>query len=570
MLRRLSIRQKLFLIIGLMTVLVFLVGGFGFKNAKSANAALGHVYTDKVQPVRYLYDMLTLVFPVRSNVDGVLSGETAMLDAQSNIELARNLIQEKWKKYQPLLEDSERKLQAKQEAAPVKEKLTADDKKRAEQEQEIRELQVELKSAMPEALHALDQGIKLLSDRDKAGFESYAREELIGKPGDVQGILPTLIQDQLGQVEETYMQANTDFRSSSWTVFVFSSVGLLGCILLSLIVTRGINNSIRRVDQKLRDLASGEADLTQRITITTRDEIGALSDNFNQLMTNLEELVKQVKRSGIQVTTSSTHIAAGTKQLEATATEQAASTNEAVAGAKEISATAQQLLTTMNQVASMSEVTSVAASRGREDLVQMEATMKLIEDAARTVSDRLAAINEKAVNISAVVTTINKVADQTNLLSLNAAIEAEKAGEYGQGFAVVAREIRRLADQTAVATLDIEKTVKEMKNAVASGVMSMDKFTDQIRRAVETVSSVGTQLAEIIEHVQTLNPRFEAVVHGMEAQAKGAQQISDAMLQIGEASQQTAQNLRETNTSISELNDATRNLQREFARFKVS
>jgi methyl-accepting chemotaxis protein WspA len=107
-------------------------------------------------------------------------------------------------------------------------------------------------------------------------------------------------------------------------------------------------------------------------------------------------------------------------------------------------------------------------------------------------------LNEKASNINQVVTTITKVADQTNLLSLNAAIEAEKAGEHGRGFVVVATEIRRLADQTAVASYDIEQLVKEMQSAVSSGVMGMDKFSEEVRRGVQEVEQVSGQLTQII------------------------------------------------------------------------
>ena len=97
------------------------------------------------------------------------------------------------------------------------------------------------------------------------------------------------------------------------------------------------------------------------------------------------------------------------------------------------------------------------------------------------------------------VTTITKVADQTNLLSINAAIEAEKAGEYGRGFLVVAREIRRLADQTAVATLDIENMVRQMQDAVSAGVMQMDKFADEVRSGVGQVGEINGQMGQIIE-----------------------------------------------------------------------
>ena len=128
-------------------------------------------------------------------------------------------------------------------------------------------------------------------------------------------------------------------------------------------------------------------------------------------------------------------------------------------------------------------------------------------------------LSEKAGNISQVVTTITKVADQTNLLSLNAAIEAEKAGEYGRGFAVVATEIRRLADQTAVSTYDIEQIVKEIQSAVAAGVMGMDKFSEEVRRGMQDMQQVGGQLSQVIQQVQALAPRIESVNEGMQAQA---------------------------------------------------
>lgn len=125
----------------------------------------------------------------------------------------------------------------------------------------------------------------------------------------------------------------------------------------------------------------------------------------------------------------------------------------------------------------------------------METTIKSMEEATQIVSAKLGTINEKANNITSVVTTITKVADQTNLLSLNAAIEAEKANEYGKGFAVLAREIRRLADQTAVATLDIDQTIKEMRSVVTAGVMGMEDFAEKVHNSVEEVRKVGAQLA---------------------------------------------------------------------------
>ncbi len=167
------------------------------------------------------------------------------------------------------------------------------------------------------------------------------------------------------------------------------------------------------------------------------------------------------------------------------------------------------------------------------------------------------------------VTTITKVGDQTNLLSLNAAIEAEKAGEYGRGFAVVATEIRRLADQTAVATYDIEQMVKEIQSAVSAGVMGMDKFSEEVRRGMQEIEQVGTQLSQIIQQVEALAPRCEAVNEGMQAHATGAEQITEALGQLSQAAQQTVDSLRQSGQALEGLNQVSSGLRSGVSRFKL-
>ena len=209
-------------------------------------------------------------------------------------------------------------------------------------------------------------------------------------------------------------------------------------------------------------------DLRQRMTLNRRDEFQAVEAGFNQMAGELTSLVGQAQRSAIQVTTSVNEIAATARQQQATATETAATTTQIGATSREIAATSRDLVRTMNEVSHAAEQTAGLAGTGQVGLSRMESTMHHVMDAAGSVNARLATLNEKAGNINQVVTTIARVADQTNLLSLNAAIEAEKAGEAGRGFSVVATEIRRLADQTSVSTWDIEQMLKEMQSAVSA------------------------------------------------------------------------------------------------------
>lgn len=369
-------------------------------------------------------------------------------------------------------------------------------------------------------------------------------------------------------------QSVSEARRSAWSVIqssiVVAAFVALAVLFVAIFLANYLTRPLALMAGTLHNLATAEADLSRRLPTQRSDELGFVSRSFNTFVDNLQRMIDQVIRSGMQVTMSTTQIAAGSRQLEASVAEQVAATNEVVATTNEIAATANDLSFTMSAVARMSEDTASAAAAGQRDLHQMAESVSRMEEATQAVSARLAVINDKAGNISTVVTTITKVADQTNLLSLNAAIEAEKAGQFGQGFAVVAREIRRLADQTAVATLDIEKMVKEMKSAVSSGVMSMEKLNEQVRHSVETVRQVGTQLETIVGKIQDVAPKFEAAHVGMQAQFQGAQQISQAMGQLSETTQQTALALRDANRAIVELNDAAGSLQSMFSRFKLT
>lgn len=344
-------------------------------------------------------------------------------------------------------------------------------------------------------------------------------------------------------------------------------VALVVAVLCGLLLMRAIMGPMNRIVEILEIMRSG--DLSGRLNLARKDEFGAVETGFNDMMAELTSLVSQAQRSSVQVTTSVTEIAATSRQQQATATETAATTTEIGATSREIAATSRDLVRTMTEVSTAADQASVAAGSGQQGLARMEETMHSVMGAADLVNAKLAILNEKAGNINQVVVTIVKVADQTNLLSLNAAIEAEKAGEYGRGFAVVATEVRRLADQTAVATYDIEQMVREIQSAVSAGVMGMDKFSEEVRRGMAEVQQVGEQLSQIIHQVQALAPRVLMVNEGMQAQATGAEQINHALVQLGDASSQTVESLRQASSAIDELSQVAVGLRSGVSRFKV-
>jgi methyl-accepting chemotaxis protein WspA len=334
---------------------------------------------------------------------------------------------------------------------------------------------------------------------------------------------------------------------------------------------QSIDELKRKVDLLL-DVVSRAAngDLTGRVTVFGDDAIGRLGSGLATMFDNLRILLDRVQKAGIQVATSTTEIAASARQQESTGVEQAQTSIEVLSTTKEISANTAQLVKAMQEVNQVAEDTTSATTDALGNLRRMDHSMQRMVSATESINAKLAALSEKASNINAVLTTITKVADQTNILSLNAAIEAEKAGEAGRGFSVVATEIRRLADQTSVATWDIEQMLKEMQSAVSASVMGMDKFSEDIRRSVEEARQVSDGLTVAIEQVQKLPPRFDMVLEGMQSQAVGASQITETMTQLNDATQQAVDALKATSEAVQQLQYAAKDLQAGVSSFAVN
>ena len=412
-----------------------------------------------------------------------------------------------------------------------------------------------------------DQFLRLV----QAGQIKEAKDKLLTEVRPAQTLviqrLTDLVSVEDNVVHDERQLVENAYQASRAIVIVFLLVALALSMGLVFWVLQSTTNPLSRLLDMARRLGSG--DLSHRLDLQRQDEFGDLARGFNRMSDELVALVGQVQTSGIQVNTSATEIASTAREQQATASEIAATTAEIGATSKEISATARELSKTIGEVAVFAEQSAALAGEGQTGLTHMEETMRNVMDAAKSINAKLAVLSEKAANINEVVITITKVADQTNLLSLNAAIEAEKAGEYGRGFSVVAVEIRRLADQTAVATFDIEQMVKEIQSAVSAGVMGMDKFSEEVRRGVQEIQQVSSQLTQIIQQVQALAPRVEAVNEGMQAQSAGAEQITQSLAQLSEAAQQTVDSLRQSGAAIDGLNHVSNLLRAGVAKFKL-
>lgn len=316
---------------------------------------------------------------------------------------------------------------------------------------------------------------------------------------------------------------------------------------------------LNNLQQATKELADGNMDYRLPVE-NDQEEFYQVATSFNKMAETFEHITQQLKQVGINLSSTAAEIDIASKQQETVINNQEITTKAIAVTANDISTNAKTFANTINQVNRVAEDTSKLANEGRSGLSQMESVMRQMVDASGSIAARLSVLNEKTRNITSIMTTITKVADQTDLLSLNASIEAEKAGEYGRSFSVIAREIRRLAEQTAVATLDIEKIVNEIVAAVSSSVMGVDDFAQEIRGGVQQIRRVGETLSKIIEQVQNLTKRFEDVNQGMQQQSNNAEEIKNAINQLSHTAQQTSESIHQFRNTVEELDLATKDL----------
>ncbi len=416
---------------------------------------------------------------------------------------------------------------------------------------------------------AKDEYLPLLTKKDRQQLGQVLEEKI--KPRystqrqNVERVMR--IARQMNENEENIAAQRTRFWLST---MIFLSIGsVVVTSLLGWALARSILRPTRSLIARVHDMAGGASDLTARVPIETHDELGVLAEGINDLIGKVQAIVQRIREASVQLLSTAGEIGAAARQQETTIHTLGSSTAEIAASVREITATSKELSTTMNEVSDRADRVAVLADEGRTRLEHMETAVQQLVTATASVSGKLGVIREKADGINMVVTTITKVADQTNLLSINAAIEAEKAGEYGRGFLVVAREIRRLADQTAVATLDIENMVKHMQDAVSAGVMQMDKFSEEVRTGVARIAELSAQMGQIIEEVHTVSDRFRLVNEGVRNQALGADQINDAMTQVTAVTQQTRASVDEFKQSTAHLRGSVEAINQEVGQFKV-
>ncbi|MYL25974.1 MULTISPECIES: methyl-accepting chemotaxis protein [Halomonadaceae] len=325
-------------------------------------------------------------------------------------------------------------------------------------------------------------------------------------------------------------------------------------------------NAILRLLDELADLADG--DLTTEATVT-EDFTGAIADSINYAIDQMRTLVQSIRDTAVNVASSAEQTQATAKQLAEASEHQAQEIAGASAAVNEMAVSIDQVSSNASESSSVAERSVSIAKKGAEVVQNTIKGMDDIREQIQETSKRIKRLGESSQEIGDIVSLINDIADQTNILSLNAAIQASMAGDAGRGFAVVADEVQRLAERSSAATKQIEALVKTIQSDTNEAVISMEHTTSEVVRGARLAQDAGVALEEI-ENVSTnLAELIQNISNAARQQSSSAAHISNTMNVIQEITSQTSSGTNQTAESIGNLAEMAAELRESVAGFKL-
>ncbi len=335
------------------------------------------------------------------------------------------------------------------------------------------------------------------------------------------------------------------------TTFVILAIFSIFTIVLGILITRSITFPLSEDVNLARAVAGG--DLTVDISINREDELGVLAEALKNMVNRLREIIKELQNSSMQLLSSTNQISASATEQSRNIVQQNNAISNFSSGLNELSTTATEMGRSADYVFETSNQAVNLAGQGTEAIATLLSSIEEIRVTNEGTSEKFTNLVYKVEYIAKVMETINNIADKTNLLSVNASIEAVKAGEFGKGFSVVASEIRRLADQTVVATEEIKEFINDIQKAANDAMMSMEKSSATTLKGTTLVNDAGNSIQNLIEAVQETGPLLEEMRTAIKQQMENTQQMTENIKQI----QQTA---NENKTSTDQTSEATLSL----------
>jgi methyl-accepting chemotaxis protein len=338
-------------------------------------------------------------------------------------------------------------------------------------------------------------------------------------------------------------------------------------VVLALFIARSITIPASILAKQTEQVSRGELNID--VSCSSDDEIGKLSCSFRTMTENLRTIISQVASTSSQVAAAAHQLTSTAEQIATGAEEVVAQASTVATAGEEMSATSGDIAQNCQLAAEGAQLASQAAKNGaavvESTIVVMSQIAAKVQESAKTVES----LGVRSDQIGAIIGTIEDIADQTNLLALNAAIEAARAGEQGRGFAVVADEVRALAERTTRATKEIGEMIKAIQNETKGAVTAMEQGVQQVEAGTKEAAKSGNALRDILDQVNAVAMQVNQIATAAEEQTATTSEISSNMQQITEVVQHTSQGAQESATAAAQLNGNAEELQRLVRQFKL-
>jgi len=349
-------------------------------------------------------------------------------------------------------------------------------------------------------------------------------------------------------------------------------IGLLGLLLQAGLAAWLLNSIMKPVNAlrlMLMDISQGEGDLTKRLDDSSRDELAEISRYFNLFIDKLRGIISQIASTSTQVAAASNELQSTAEHIATGSEEVAAQAGTVAVAGEEMSATSGDIAQNCQMAAEGAQRASQTASDGAMVVERTVSVMGQIAEKVQESAKTVESLGARSDQIGAIIGTIEDIADQTNLLALNAAIEAARAGEQGRGFAVVADEVRALAERTTRATKEIGGMIKAIQKETKEAVTAMEQGVREVETGTMEAAKSGQALRNILEQVNDVAMQVNQIATAAEEQTATTSEISSNMQQITEVVQQTSQGAHESATAAAQLNGNAEELQRLVRQFKL-
>jgi methyl-accepting chemotaxis protein len=541
MFSKMRIGNRLMVLVVLQCLVLLAVALTGLTGVAHTKDRLHSVYEESIVPLLYLDNLLNQDFQARAQLEEAFNAGTPA-EAQKHLQRLAGFgteAEKAWKEYSAIA-------------------MSAEERRLADEVGQAHQGLVAARSQVVAAFGA--EGRAAAAEVDK-------RVERIAKFDQWRAKLDKLIEYQAREAESGYKEADGDYREAKWAVIGALLLGIGVAGVLSWMVIRSITGPLHTATEIAGRIAQG--DLTAPIDDQGRDEVAVLLQAFSRMQKGLREMVAQINNGVAQLSSATVQLSATAEQVSTSSETQSGAAASVASSVEEVTVSIAQLSERAEETQAISTQASRASREGAEIVNQSTTEITSIAKSVDRAAGVVRALGEKSRQIATIVNVIKDIADQTNLLALNAAIEAARAGEQGRGFAVVADEVRKLSEKTAGSTQEIAAMIDSILRGTQEAVQSMEEGVTRVQSGVDLAKQAGSSMGDLQENSARMLQAVSDMSTSLREQSVAAGEIARQVERIAQMSEENGVAVKRAAQASQDLDALSGTLRRAVGSFRV-